>query len=151
MADDYYYPPVGFYFTVAFRAAPALDHRFQEVSGITVEYQTMSYAEGGETRFIHQLPTRTTYSPLVLKRGYVPKDSELGRWCKTTFEGLDNIITPKDLFVSLLDENGRMLQMWTFKNAWPKKWSISSFNAMSNSLVVETITFNYQYFTLSKS
>ena len=65
-----YYPPWGFYYKVEFElSSEPNDARFQSVSGLSVEYDTEEYKEGGENRFTHKLPVRTKYSDLVLKRG----------------------------------------------------------------------------------
>jgi len=36
--------------------------------------------------------------------------------------------------------------VWEVIDAWPKKWSVSDFNAQENSIVVETIDLSYKYF-----
>jgi phage tail-like protein len=51
--------------------------------------------------------------------------------------------------VSLLDEQGSVLTMWEFTRALPVKWSISNFNAQENALVLETLEFSYQTFTVN--
>src|SRR5690606_41130753 len=68
---DLNYPQVGFHFLVVFELFPQLpnDFRFQEVSGLTVSMEMETIKEGGENRFVHQLPVRSTYNALVLKRG----------------------------------------------------------------------------------
>jgi len=65
-----YYPPVGFHFKVEFVGiGNDNDVRFQSVSGLSVEFDTEAYEEGGENRFEHTLPVRTKYPDLSLKRG----------------------------------------------------------------------------------
>ena len=62
-----YYPPWGFYYKVEFElSSEPNDARFQSVSGLSVEYDTEEYKEGGENRFTHKLPVRTKFSDLVL-------------------------------------------------------------------------------------
>jgi len=39
---------------------------------------------------------------------------------------------------------------WKVINAWPKKWSVSEFNAEQNSIAVESLELNYSYFETLK-
>ncbi len=144
---DVLYPPVGFHFKVEFDLSGISenDFRFQEVSGISTELETESIKEGGENRFLHHLPIRAKYNDLVLKRGLL-NDSTLLEWCKDAIENLS--ISPTNVWVTLLNEQQEPLQTYSFVNAWPKKWSISDFNAQESRLVVETLELSYQYFKI---
>lgn len=162
------YPPVGFFFEVSFQgtfkdatgattnlAKETVETRFQSVSGLSVDLQTETLKEGGEQRFEHILPVRAKYNPLVLKRGLV-KDSKMIQWCMDAIVNFD--IQPMDLLVHLLhvkrpDEKQlpqgiEPLITWNVVNAWPKKWSISDFNAEQNSIAVESLELNYNYFKI---
>src|SRR5476649_2348956 len=112
--------PVSFQFAVAFgRNARDPEAAFREVSGIGPEIEVESVSEGGENRFVHQLPKGTKYPRLVLKRGIAPNSSTLVAWCKRTLEtGLVNPIIPKFLQVFLLDSSGNPLRAWAFENAY---------------------------------
>jgi phage tail-like protein len=139
------YPPTGFHFRVNFGVSGTSDDdsRFQEVTGIEAELDTITYKEGGENRFSHTLPVRGKYPNLVLKRGLIT-NSNVAEWCRKSIEDLD--IEPVSIQVSLLNENHEPLRTWNFINAWPKKWSVSGLNAMENRLVIESMEIVYQYF-----
>lgn len=141
------YPPVSFYFRVEFSdiGDQDADIRFQSVAGLSVDMQTETIKEGGENRFDHVLPVRSSYQNLTLKRGLV-KDSKIIKWCTDTFENL--LIRPVDLTVSLLNEEGEPLFTWSVKQAWPKKWSVSDLNAEQGAIAIETLELDYQYFTI---
>lgn len=142
------YPPVAYHFMVQILGphGPA-DYGFQEVSGFKVSLDTEAVAEGGENRFQHQLPTKTSYEPLVLKRGVALSGSLLSEWCFTTLQlGLDIPIVTFDILVFLLDENKIPALSWKFTNAYPAAWETSNLNAEDNSILFETITLNYQYY-----
>jgi phage tail-like protein len=143
-----FYPPVSFYFSLAFTGVnTTIDASFMEVSGMDVTIETEDYKESGENRFRHRLPTSISFSKLELKRGFVPKDSDLGKWVKDTIEtDFSSPIQPKDITVKLLDEDGQPLMAWSFYNAWPVKWDISKFNSKENEVAVETIQFSFNYF-----
>ncbi|MCC2545353.1 phage tail protein [Hymenobacter sp. BT175] len=145
---DANYPPVGFYFRVSFGAGGAsVDNAFQEVSGLTMELETTSIPEGGQNLYKHRVPTVGKYSNLVLKRGLVAEGSDLARWCSSTV-GADFSapIVPRQVLVSLLNEDGNPLASWSFDNAWPVKWSISDFKAQENALAIETLELAYSRF-----
>jgi len=141
-----YYPPVGFHFRVEFvNIGNDNDIRFQSVGGLNVEYDVESFKEGGENRFEHKLPVRTKYPDLSLKRGMLT-DSKVIKWCLDAFQ--NRIFQPAEVNVTLLNEKHQPLKTWQIHRAWPKKWSVSDFNAQENSVVVETLELSYSHFTL---
>jgi phage tail-like protein len=142
-----YYPPVGFHFKVEVQNLPLNDNdvRFSEVSGLSVEMGTEEVAEGGQNRFIQKYPTRTKYPELVLKRGLLV-NSEILIWIRQCLE--DYQIQPKDIFIKLLNEEHQPLLTWNVYKAYPTKWSVSDFNASNNAVVIESLQFFYQSFTL---
>lgn len=153
------YPPVSFFFDVSFLSpdfgSDVVETRFQSVTGLSVDMQTETLKEGGENRFEHVLPTRTKYSPLVLKRGLVT-DSKMRKWCMDALVNFE--FKPVDMLVHLLHVNSlepvlpialpEPLMTWKVINAWPKKWSISDFNAEQNAIAIETLELNYSYFDI---
>ena len=143
MANNY--PPVGFFFRVDFQlgGVQSTDAMFQEVNGFNAELQTEEIKEGGENRYSQTLPVRAKYTSLVLKRGLIV-NSAIVKWCKDAIENLD--IQPITVVVTLLNEKNEPLLVYNFTNAWPKKWSVSDFNAQESKIVVETLELSYQYF-----
>jgi phage tail-like protein len=141
------YPPVGFHFQVSFELLPpsANDFRFMEVSGLEVEMEMETFVEGGQNRFTWELPKRTRYSDLTLKRGLFT-GSAIYEWCKNAMENF--LFLPLNITISLLNDQHLPIQSWYVVNAIPKKWSVSGFNAQENSIVVESLTLNYQYFNV---
>lgn len=145
-----YYPPLGFHFKVEVLglAAGGNDVRFTEVSGLSVELGTEEVAEGGENRFLQKYPGRAKYPELVLKRGLL-LSSEITAWIRECVEDLN--IQPKNIDVKLLNEKHQPLMTWHLVNAYPTKWAVSDFNATNNAVVIESLQFFYQYFTVDKS
>jgi phage tail-like protein len=152
-----YYPPVGFHFRVEFevlidpnkpgeyeKLGGDNDIRFQSVSGLSVEYDMESFKEGGENRFEHKLPIRTKYADLSFKRGML-NGSEVVAWMKDAFQ--NRTFKTALVHIKLLNENHEPLKTWHVYNAWPKKWSVSDFNAQENAIVVETLDLSYSFFT----
>jgi phage tail-like protein len=140
-----FYPEAGFHFSVVFELFPQLpnDFRFQEVSGLTATVETEELKEGGENRFTHKLPSRTTYENLVLKRGMFV-GSFIIQWCREAIEDLN--FAPTNVIVTLLNDLHLPVAAWYVVNAFPVKWSISGFNAEQSAVVIETLEFEYNYF-----
>lgn len=142
------YPPVSFYYQVSFNGVgdKTIDTRFQSVSGLSAEVQTETYKEGGENRFEHILPVRSSYSNLTLKRGLV-KDSDLIKWFTDTFNSMQ--VQPVTLDILLLNEEGDPLVSWNVVHAWPKKWSVSDFDAEKSAIAIETLELHYRTFSIN--
>lgn len=139
------YPDGGFYFQVKLGTET---YSFKEVSGISFEIITDEITEGGENRFKYKLPIGTKYNNLELKRGIVAKNSNLMTWINNTFiQGFSKPIKPKKLEVSLLNKEGNVILKWDFIGACPIEWNSAALNSMDNEILIETITFSYNYFT----
>lgn len=139
-------PPVAFHFSVMFLGfvPPVPDMAFQEVSGLETSIDLESVTEGGENRFVHQLPKPAKRSNLKLKRGMTTIASGLVYWCKSTLEGgFAEPIVPKDMTVSLLNEMRIPVAVWSIGNAYPVKWTVGNLDAMKNELAVENIELAY--------
>ncbi len=141
--------PAAFHFTVSVGVSPSgMDSSFQEVSGIELTMDVDELREGGENRFVHQLPTGAKQKRLTLKRGIAPTDSSLVSWCQRTLEGgLSVQIQLSSVEVKLLDEKANPLRAWSFTNAYPVRWEIDTFNSTKNEVALETIELAYQTVT----
>jgi phage tail-like protein len=136
--------PVVFHFKVDFGPSSAdADNRFQEVAGLTAEIATEELREGGLNEYAHRFPTGAKYGNLVLKRGFV-SGSEVGTWCRKALE--DFTFEPRDVTVTLLNENHEPLATWHFLRAYPVKWSVSDFKAQENALAIESLELAYSRF-----
>lgn len=138
-------PQVGFHFLVLFEIFPQFpnDLRFSEVSGLSVEMEMETKAEGGENRFMHQLPVRAKYGDVTLKRGKM-LGSGLLHWCHKAFD--EYKFEPANVMISLMNADHAPLYNWYLINAIPKRLEVSSFNAQNNELVIETLVLSYQYY-----
>ena len=107
--------------------------------------ETEEYKEGGENRFVHQLPTRTKYHNIELKRGMF-MGSGILMWCRNAIESFN--FQPTNLTIALLNEDHIPVAAWYVVNAYPVSWSVSDFNAMENKVVIESIKLQYNYFKI---
>jgi phage tail-like protein len=147
MALPFEYPFAGFHFLVTFELFPQspVDMRFQEVSGISMSMGTETVNEGGENRFVHKLPTRSSFNDITLKRGLF-EHSELHRWCRDAIENYQ--FRPLNLVISLLNQLHIPVYTWRVHNAIPVKWELSPFSAEKSEVVVETMVLSYNYFSV---
>ncbi len=139
-------PFVGFYFTVAFELLPIfnVDTQFQSVSGLKVITEFEAIAEGGQNKFKHQLPLRSGYNDLILKRGMTDDLSGLSMWCSNALENF--VYAPANLTILLLNEKATPVKAWYVSHAIPLSYDFSDFNAEESKLVIETITLKYNFF-----
>jgi len=138
-------PQVGFHFAVLIEIFPQFpnDLRFQEVSGLSVEIDMETRAEGGEHRFSHNLPVRSRYGDVTLKRGKF-LGSGILQWCHKAID--DFSFKPSNVMISLMNADHIPLYNWYLINAIPKRLEVSSFNAERSEVVIESLTLSYQYF-----
>lgn len=141
------YPPSGFHFKVVLSGTRGnSDTSFKEVSGIGSEIETEDVVEGGENRYVYQLPKKVKHPKLVLKRGIAVKSSKLVEWCKDTLEGdLVKSIQTLSVHVYLLNEDGKSIRAWSFANAYPVKWEVDAFDSTKNDVAIETVELVYSY------
>ncbi|MFZ6765837.1 phage tail protein [Undibacterium sp. Di26W] len=159
MINDFFdngYPPPAFYFSVTIgNGIQVPDTSFSEVSGIGTEIETESVVEGGENRFVHQLPLKMKHGNLELKRGIATLQSPLVVWCKAVLEGeFMKLIVPQTIIVNLKSNKmvpgappvaTEVLRTWEFFGAYPIKWDVESFSSTKNDVAIEKITFSYTY------
>jgi len=110
---------------------------FTEVSGLSVELQTIDYREGNSKEYqVTKMPGIPQYSNITLKRGMFKGDNEFFQWLNTVKM---NNIERRDLTITLLNEEHEPVVAWKVKNAFPVKVEGPSLNSTSNEAAVETI------------
>jgi phage tail-like protein len=90
---------------------------FTRCSGLTVEYDVLEYAEGGENGYVHKLRGHMRYPNLVLSRG-ITSEHELLDWLFTSQQPARR----PTVTVSLLDERSEVQRSWVFSQALPVRW-----------------------------
>lgn len=106
-----------------------------EVTGLQLETGTEPYEEGGVNDFVHQLPKRTKYQHITLKRGITDLD-EMWRWHQDVVGGK---FERKSGAIVLVDSAGEDKWRWNFKEAFPVKWAGPELRANSNTVAFESI------------
>ncbi|TAH28941.1 MAG: phage tail protein [Cytophagales bacterium] len=142
----------GFYFKVSIvdeksvgsKVSSALEQSFEEVTGLsfTIESDVQFY----NTEHC-AIPTKVTYSPLVLKRAFVSPTSELLTWCTESIKNNFTKITLKTIVITLMNvSTGLASAEWKVYNAYPLKYQVDGFNSNQSQLLMETIEIRYQRF-----
>ncbi|MFK7748305.1 MAG: phage tail protein [Kordia sp.] len=146
--DNFKYPVSGFHFVVYFNGLlpNPVDMSFQSVSGLSVTVETESYAEGGENRFVHEIPKGLKFSTLTLKRGLKNVPSSVAKWCEDAYEKFE--FKRLNLIIVLLSENHIPIKTWNVVGAYPIKYELGEFNAETQSILIETLELKYDYFKL---
>jgi phage tail-like protein len=115
--------------------------RFQECSGLSVEYETLEWPEGGENRFVHKLRGRAKYPNLVLKRG-ITHEKNLIQWFRECASRTKRF----PVTVEMLAGDLKPIRRFSFDMAYPVKWTGPNLNAGQNSAAVETLEIVHQGF-----
>ncbi|MEM1255787.1 MAG: phage tail protein [Cyanobacteria bacterium P01_H01_bin.21] len=129
------YPIPVFYYSVTIDNEEPI--AFSEVSGLAIEYETITYKDGLSYREgSKHMPGLGTPVNVTLQKGIVKGDSYLLDWINTIKL---NTVEKRDLTISLLNEAGEPTVSWVVKNAFPKKLDAPSFNASSNEVAIESL------------
>lgn len=108
---------------------------FTECSGLSIEREVFKWEEGGLNEYEHQLPGRTKYSNITLKRGVA--GDELWNWFQ---KGLyDGKVGRQNISIILYSRDGTKAKRWNLREAYPNKWTGPSFKADSNEVAIETL------------
>lgn len=140
-------PLLGFRFGVFFLGSAGISHpldfRFQSVSGLGVIVELSGEGGEGTNKSRRALPEKIKYENLHLKRG-LPLFSTLRM---EVYKSLEQFrFSPRNVLVSILDENALPVSSWLFSEAFPVKWSLSELSADSNGIIVEELELKYKSF-----
>ncbi|AXT61401.1 phage tail protein [Aquimarina sp. AD10] len=127
-----------------------IDIRFQKVSGMSTEVQLETINEGGQNLHTHRLPSKVSYTNLVLERGYVTSriPSPLNLEFNLAFSRFK--FYPSNVLVTKFNEAGNPIGAWLFLKAYPVKWSVSDLDAQSNSVAIDTMELAYTRFQIMR-
>ena len=151
-------------FTVIIDNPPLALATFQEVSVLSVEIEVEEFAEGGENTFLHQVPVRSKFPNLVLKRGMSQDDylynwiQEAGNWHLDGPEEMNRREVTLVLWGSLPEPAVSMartaglpvrnpLRAWTFVDAFPVKWTAPNFSLSGDEFPIEELELAHSGFS----
>lgn len=105
---------------------------FSEVSGLTLEYEKVTYKHGFSYLFgANLIRGQRQAITITLKRGVVAKRRDLYDWLQNK--------TVKDIAIDLCDEKGLAVIRWKVSKALVLKMETSGFNAGGNEVAIESV------------
>lgn len=146
MADNY--PVSSYYFKVLIGGT---EFAFKEVSGIkaTMEYK-QEQRQGGDTSSQHKVFDKFSFSNVKFSKGLVSGESmaknALETIFKIKFDSNPNSVSIdyQTVIITLMDEKNSPALVMGLEGAYPISWEISTFDAMSKELAIESLELNYQ-------
>jgi phage tail-like protein len=116
---------------------------FSKASGLDVSFETTTYKEsptepGKAGPLVMHMPAQRNAAKLTLEKGLAANQGvvNLYHWINQT---QINLTEKKDIFVRLLDENGKAVLSWKVINAFPTKLTAPSFGADSKEVAIESM------------
>jgi phage tail-like protein len=132
---------------------------FTNISGLSIQTQSIGYREGGMNTTLHQVPGMTQFQPVTFQRGTIYGKDEALVWMRGLFaaaagEGvaLNGRTFRCDVDIYVLDHpaadisdtedliENRAKMKFTIYNAWITSLNYSDLNAGDNQLLYETMT-----------
>ena len=133
---------------VSFRFAVAIDGinraAFTEFTLPTLTMETQEIKEGGQNAYAHKLPVRVTVGSATLRHG-IANDFTLLNWYMDMLRG-DIAAATRQVTVTMFNGSRTALMVWSFRQAYPIKWSGPSLKTDGNSVGVEEIEFVHHGF-----
>ncbi len=122
---------------------------FQEVSGLDVENQPIEYRHGDSPAFQPlKMPALRKFGNVTMKKGVFKGDNAFWDWMNRVKL---NQTSRMPVVISLLDEGGRPMMVWTLSNALPTKVTAVDLKSSSNDVAIETIELSYEGLTVSNA
>ena len=138
-------PYFGFRFRIAIEGI--IEGGFAEFSGLQATTQVEKLIEGGVNTYVHQFPKETTFENLVLKKGLADSNI-LWQWHRDV---IINNFKRRDIQIFLLkdtsDPSIPAAQQWSFRKAYPVKWTGPEFKTESNTVAFETLELAHHGYT----
>jgi len=108
---------------------------FREVSGLEVITEVVEYQDGDD-RVLRKRPGRTTYSNIVLTKGYTATDA-LWEWMNAVIAGT---IERKSISIALYgDDATTEIVRYNVHEAWPCRWKGFALDGMGTGTAIEEL------------
>lgn len=114
---------------------PVVVGTFTECSGLAAEYETYSYAEGGNNLFLHTLVGRLHHPNVTLKGGLTDQTVLLDWALGSGLPGTRR----KNVTVTFRQPDGSALRRFHLMAAVPVRWTGPAGNAGANSVATESL------------
>jgi phage tail-like protein len=135
MQSDNYWPLPKFYFRVKWGDRVMA---FQEVSGLDIQSEPIEYRRGNSQFFSTvKMPGIVKYGNVTMKKGLCKGNNDFFDWINKV--KMNTPIERTTVVISLLDEGGNPIMIWTLKNAWPTKITGVDLKTAGGEVTVESI------------
>jgi phage tail-like protein len=123
------------------------DIGFSDVSGLTQETTPIEYRDGlmGGNTVSLKRPGLKKVNNISFKRGIVEKNNELFNWFNNN--GAPNV-ERRDITITLLNDEGNPVMVWTIAQAWPIKCEGPALKATGNEIAIESIELAHEGLSL---
>jgi phage tail-like protein len=120
---------------------------FSEVSGLSQEITPIEYRDGlmSATTLPLKRPGLKKSGNISLKKGLVKGNNDLFKWFNN--DGKPNV-ERRDLTITLLNDEGDPVFIWSVTQAWPIKCDGPSLKAMGNDIAIESVDLAHEGITL---
>jgi len=123
---------------------------FNEIEGIEMHVEVVTFSEGGQNGFVHQLPGRASWPTLIMRKGTISNDDALWNWISATtgeqFGANENKLERKSAAITVMSSTGQRLRSWELLGAWPCYWSLTTLNVEANEPIGEEIHIKHNGF-----
>ena len=110
---------------------------FSEVTGLTVEYEPVTYKHGLSFAMgVNIIPGMRQPIRLTLKKGLVKNNDFLQQWLAKSYSDPFSSGAKRDILIDLCDENGLTVIRWTVTGALPVKLEAPTLAADSNEVAI---------------
>lgn len=117
---------------------------FSEVSGLTMQLDTVEYQEGGVNDHVHSLPGTMAHADLSLQRG-MTEDATFWKWIQKVMSGT---IDRRNVVIKLQESyQGDSVWGWEFERAYPTLWDGPDLISTDGRMAIETIELTYSRFS----
>jgi phage tail-like protein len=130
---------------------------FSQISGLSINTQSIQYREGGYNTTVHQIPGMTTFTPITFQRGVLYGNDQAQTWMRGLFgavagEGLRSSSNAKsfrvDINIYVMDHlsgpgaNDKNVEKMVFKvhNAWISTLNYTDLNAADGAILFESMS-----------
>jgi phage tail-like protein len=138
------YPLTVFHFSVSWGGD---NIGFSEVSGLSQEVQAIEYRDGlmSGTTLPLKRPGLKKAGNITLKKGMVASNIDLYNWLNNS--GQPNV-ERRDLVITLLNDEGAPVFVWSIAQAWPVKCEGPGLKAAGNDIAIESVDLAHEGITL---
>ena len=115
-----------------------------KVEGLGMEYEVMTYREGGVNGYEHKLVGPVKFTNLRLSRPVDSTSPMIMTWLASN----QMMVVPQTMAITAMTAAGEAITTWNLLGAVPVKWTGPSLDIMSNSIATETLEVAYQEISL---